>query len=415
MDAPIITVRRWRWRLSALSRHPHILTSPRLGVSRAFCPARCPGEQAESRRPLLPSPTLHEPKSQDGCTAISTVPVASPSRSFSRSFLLGGLLIAAPACGLLGYCLHCTGPAELLISVFTPVVGLASERLSSSGLRRLLTVGVVLAFVLACAALSQPSYRGTHRWVMLSGVRLNTAPLLSVAMLLSYAVTPSSTRLVTLLAATLLLLLGRSYTMSLLTLLPPLMVLTAIRRSVWCRYALLLSLLLTTVSLLLTPNRLLRIQQYFSSTSYQARQIRATLHSVSLFRPAPTPLLHLPCWSHDLAMLHSCRTIGVLPTALLLSPLLLLPISALMSVARHQDHNADFPLRICAVFFSLAVTLHLCVNLGMLPPCGTVLPFCGRGVSGAAASAAMTTVACWAHLRSVRRTSSPHSMPYGEY
>jgi cell division protein FtsW (lipid II flippase) len=232
----------------------------------------------------------------------------------------------------------------------------------------------LLCLLLSLAALWQPLFRGTHRWVHICGIFLNSSVLLSAAAILTIGQQDCSARvrLCIFSISTALLLLARAYSLTLIFLLAVALAGFFHQIGLTRKFVLLL-LLICFFAPLLDSNRLRRVQDFTGSMSaYQAKQISKTIPSVRIMGPSKNQI-HLPCWSTDLAFLDLARKQGLLVSFLFL----IILCGALQQLYKLSRINPGAML--CATFLGLQAFFHLIVNLNLFPPMGINMPFLGKG------------------------------------
>jgi cell division protein FtsW (lipid II flippase) len=262
-------------------------------------------------------------------------------------------------------------------------IALLSRRWAISAVRA--TVVYYVSIALVVGAICSPPIHGVHRWIQIGDVSFNPTLLLSISAILVLARVHSdqvlSTGVVVLCIALSLLLLSKSYSLAIHTVLTG--CLFYVMRSVKTA-ALVFSGCILVIGLCITrnSNRVGRIEDHLAreGQSYQARRIAENITHLRTFGPSHMAVSHLPAAGHDFVFLDLLRKRGILAGVLVLITHAVV-ICLLLERPIHGHGKDSVCALVGSIYYCLAVSAHVLINVGILPPAGIPLPFMGRGLS----------------------------------
>ncbi len=260
-------------------------------------------------------------------------------------------------------------PSLLLASLFTPV-------------RLIIAIFFLVALGLACVAIAQAPFRGTHRWCLLGDWRINVSVPLVVATVLSISAARSvRIKLLFTALSTLILVATASYSSALLLVAvvcccsSP----TAGRQQA-VRLAAFILMAMVVATIVATPNRLRRLHQHAQGSGYQTTQVRNVLGQLRIVGPSRGAYLHLPARKTDFALLDIMAHCGVSAGIAVLGSYVAIFLF-LKQISCGLPNPADEIIAASAATVALVVFFHLLVNLSLLPPFGVPAPSLGAGLS----------------------------------
>ena len=225
------------------------------------------------------------------------------------------------------------------------------------------------------------SYRGTWRWIRVESLHINVSILLGVASILFL-----SSRLISIFktilfcVAIILLIANHSFSIAICSTLAGLWILLVNKGKKFEIAFLILILFLVLLGTEQNANRRRRAYEHFFcyERSYQTEQLVRSLSETKLFGPCSASNLHLPGWCHDLAFADVMRKHGLILGILILILYGVLLTQLANAYIYGSDEVSSYALG-AVVYFAILITVHIGVNMGILPPMGVSLPFCGRG------------------------------------